>query len=170
MKPTKKASITKIRKRAQPPDLLSSEDESGLNLSDLMDALGTVTTHWIAAQEKLATASRSTPKAPPLPAQATRFALPPHSEEIQPRGTHPSADFGGLLDIEEQVRARLIERIRGISTSYFPTTNEESGQDEPPQVPRRRQRKGGSGRHYSESQGHMAPQSHIFNVSLASHL
>ena len=147
MKPTKKASITKISKRAQPrSDLLSSEDECGPSLRDLMDALGTLTTCLTDAAEKLATASRPTTEAPPLPDQAMMFALPPQSEESQPRDTHPSSDFSGLLDIEEHVRAMLAERRRGALTGYFPTTDAESVQDDLPRVPGRRQRKGVSGK------------------------
>ena len=45
MKPTKKTTIPKKRNRAQPPlDLASSEDESGSQLQDLMDALATIAT------------------------------------------------------------------------------------------------------------------------------
>ena len=111
MKPTKKASITKIRKRAQPPpDLVSSEDESRPQLQDLMDALATLTTRVSAAEKKMAITSTPTPEAPPLTDQATRFDLPPQSADIHPTNTQPSTCFGGLLDIEEQVRARLVER------------------------------------------------------------
>ena len=88
-----------------------------------------------ATEEKLATFSMPTHEAPPLNDQSTRFTLPPQSEEIPSRDTYPSADFGGLLDIEEQVSARLAERHRGASTGYLPSTDKDSGQDDPPQVP-----------------------------------
>ena len=98
-------------KRAQlPPDLVSSEDESKPQLQDLMDALATITTHLSAAEERLATASRYTHEAPLLPDQATRSDQPPQSSEIHSRDTQPSPDFGTLLDLGEQVRARLVER------------------------------------------------------------
>ena len=146
MKPTNKTSTTRIKKRAQPPDLLSSKDEYGPQLQDLMDALATLTTLLFSTEEKLVTASASTPKAPPLADQATRFDLPPQSSDIHARDTQPSPDFGALLDLKEQARARLVARQRGTPTGYFPTTEEESGQEEPPQVSGRREKKGMSGK------------------------
>ena len=142
MKPSKKGLATKLRKRAQLlPDRLSSEDKSEATLRDVMIFLGTLTTHVTATEKKLATSLRLTheapplveqapplveqapplvqqapplvQQAPPLVQQATRLVLHPQSEEIQPRDTHTSPDFGGLLDIEEQVRARLAESCRG---------------------------------------------------------
>ena len=118
-KPAKKGLTTKIRKRAlPPPDYLSSEDESEPTLRDVLQALGMLTTRVTATEDKLSASSRPTSEATPSTEQATRFTLPSQSKEIQPRDTHPSAYFGGLLDIEEQVRAKLTERCRGASTGY----------------------------------------------------
>ena len=143
MKPPKKGLTTKIRKRAQlPRDPLSSEDECVPILRDVMKAPGTLTTCRTTTEEKISAFSRPTLETPPLTEQATRFTLPPQSEDIQPRDTHPSADFGGLLVIDEEMRAGLTERHRGPSTGYFPTTDEDSGQDEPPPVPGQRKGKG----------------------------
>ena len=45
MRPTKNTTIPKKRNRAQPlPDLTSSEDESGQQLQDLMDAFAAIAT------------------------------------------------------------------------------------------------------------------------------
>ena len=128
MKPTKKTSITKKRNRAQPPpDLLSSEDESGPQVQDLMDARVIITTHLSAA-----TATRRTHEAPPLPDQATGSDQPPKGPDIHSRDIQFSPDYGTLLDIKKEARARLVEGQRGASTGYFHNTDEESGPKEPP--------------------------------------
>ena len=41
---------------------------------------------------------------------------------------------------------RLAERLTGAPAVYFPTTDEDSGQDEPPQIPGGRKSKGVSGK------------------------
>ena len=75
----------------------------------------------------------STPVAP-LPTESIiRSTLPPQSEGIQPRVTLPPSALGALPDVEEQVRARLAEKLKGASAVYLPTTDDDSGQDEPPQ-------------------------------------
>ena len=101
MKPTKKTSITKKRNRAQlPPDLLPSEDESGPQLQDLMDALAIITMHLSAAEETLATATRRTRATPPLPDQAAGSDQPPQRADVRPRHTQPSPEYGVLLNLE----------------------------------------------------------------------
>ena len=72
MKPTEKTSITKKRKRAQPPpDLVSSEDDSGPQLQDLMDALAIITMCLSATEQMLATATRLAHEVSPSPDQTT---------------------------------------------------------------------------------------------------
>ena len=44
------------------------------------------------------------------------------------------------------MRIRLAERLMGIPAGYLPTTDEDSGQDDPPQVPAQRKSKGVSGK------------------------
>ena len=111
MKPTKKGLTTRIRKRVQPPtDLLSSDE--GFTNED---------------KSELPQKRRS----------VSRFTLPPsvldgpQSEGIQPRA--PDA-LDGLQSIEEQLRVRLIERLRCTPAAYLPTTDEDAGQNEPLQV------------------------------------
>ena len=57
--------------------------------------------------------------------------MPPQREE----NFLPPAALEGRQGVEEHVRARLVERLKGTSAAYLPTTDEESGQDGPPQVP-----------------------------------
>ena len=64
-----------------------------------MKALAMLTTCLTATEKQLATSSRLTHEDSPLNERAKRFARLPQSEEIQPKDTHPSAYFGGLLNI-----------------------------------------------------------------------
>ena len=64
-----------------------------------MKPLATLTAYVTATEKQLAMSSSLTHEVSSLTEQDTRLTLPPQSEEIQPKDTHPSADFGGLLDI-----------------------------------------------------------------------
>ena len=64
-----------------------------------MKALATFTTCMTATERQLAASSRPTHEVSRLTEWDTRFALPSQSERIQPKDTHPSPDFGGLLNI-----------------------------------------------------------------------
>ena len=70
----------------------------------------------------------------------------PQSEKCQPRGTLPPAASDWLQDTEEQVRARIADRLRGTPDAYLLTTDEDSGQDKPTQASERRRSKGVSGK------------------------
>ena len=133
MKPTKKGLATRIRKRAQlPPDLLSSEDESEPTLRDMMKTLGTLTTRISATKVKPSASSRSTLEGPPpMCTETVSWATLPFQSE---QNSLPPAALERWQGIEEQMRARLAERLMGPSAAYLLTTDEESGQDETPQV------------------------------------
>ena len=78
-----------------------------------------------AIEEKLSASSRAIPEALPHMEKVTRPTFTPHIEGIQHIDTLPLATFGGLTDVEEQVRARLTERLTGASVVYLPTTDED---------------------------------------------
>ena len=99
MKPTKKTTIPKKRNRAQlPPNLTSSEDESGPQLQDLMDALPAIATCLSATEEMLAKATRLVHEVSPPKNQTTGAEQPSQGIAIHPRDIHSSPDYGALLD------------------------------------------------------------------------
>ena len=69
-----------------------------------------ITTCLSAGEETLAIATRHAHEAPPLPDQATRSDKPEQDADIHSRDPHPYPDYGTLLDLEEQARARIEER------------------------------------------------------------
>ena len=85
-------------------------------------ALGTLTTRVTSTEEKLSATSKLTPEAPPFT----------EGEGTQPRETLPPVALDGLLDVKEQVRVRLAERLTATPTGYLINTDEDSGQVEPP--------------------------------------
>ena len=97
-----------------------------------MDALAAIATCLSTTEEMLATATRLAHDVSPPENQTTGADQPSQGAAIHPRDIHSSPDYGALLDQEEQVRAKLMERHRGAPTSYFPNTDEESGQEGPP--------------------------------------
>ena len=60
---------------------------------------------------------------------------------VDGRDSLPPATLDGLQGIEEQVKARIADRLRGAPAAYLPTTDEDSCQDEPTQASRRRRSK-----------------------------
>ena len=121
MKPATKTTIAKERNRTQlPSDLNSYEDESGRQLQDMMDALAIITTHLSIAEEILAKATRLARKVSPPENPTTRVDQSSQGTAIHPSDIHSSPDYGALLDQEKQVRARLMERRRGVPTGNFP--------------------------------------------------
>ena len=72
LKTQMKTTIPKKRNRVHPPqDLASSEDESGPQLQDLMDALAAIATRLSATEETLSTATRLAHKVSPPENQTT---------------------------------------------------------------------------------------------------